>query len=107
MPALFLPGHLFLEFIQHSKCDIVLLIIPMRLIACDDGVIPILDHVFSSSVAEGCLHFGPFLASPLQHILKNNVVFFRLPVPLYFCGVEVVMPSFPAMFRGDEFLPVS
>ena len=63
--------------------------------------------MLSSSVTERYLHFRPFLSSSLQHILENNQVFSLQPVSLYFRGVEVVVPSFPAMFGGDKFLPVS
>lgn len=105
--TIFLSRCLNSQSIQHFASDIVLLIVSMWLISCNKRVISVLDHMLSSPVAEGYLHFGPFFTSPLQHIFKNNDVLPRLPISLYFCGIQVVMPSFPTMFGGDKFLSVS
>lgn len=71
----------------------------------NERVEPVFDHVFSSCFFQNRNKFAPSL-SILSNIFKDREVFFRGPVSMLFLVIQMIQPSFSAVFRAFEHLEV-
>ena len=70
-----------------------------------EGIVSILDHMLSSSVVEDRNQLRPFL-SYFGNKIKNNQVFLRAPVTVFLFLIQMIKPSFTAMFGTFEYFKV-
>lgn len=99
-------GNLFLdqlgELLFQFQRDFLFLLFLSVFIFTHQRVIPVFNHVFCSGFMKQRNYFAPFLAV-LVHVFEYCQVFFEGPVSMVLFIVQMVQPSFPAMFWGSKY----
>lgn len=67
----------------------------------DEGFVPIFDHVLGSGASELLDHVGPF-GSVFFDVLEDDDILVLGPVTMDDSLIEMILPSFPALFGSFE-----
>lgn len=93
--------YLLLELLKNPMAELLLAFLLALPLLVDEGVVAVLDHMFCASLFEDWHQFAP--AFPiLQHEFEDLHVFVRSPESSLLLVVEVIEPTFAAMFGRFE-----